>query len=145
MNLLILVLYCLRVFNWNLSDSKSHQFSRTFLSILADLNNAVVKIVSARSTLSNSSSTFTKLLRIVPSAPITIGITLTFMFHGFFFVLWQGLSTYFFFSLYLNLPVKSIRFDSYSRKDTGIIRFQFLLNYQWIIFPTNLYMFLNSI
>ena len=30
------------VFHWSLSDSKSPQISRTLLSILADLNNAVV-------------------------------------------------------------------------------------------------------
>ena len=33
--------------------------------------------------ISKSSSTFTKPLRIVPSAPITIGITVTFMIHCF--------------------------------------------------------------
>ena len=36
----------LMVFNWNLSDSKSPQVSRTLLSILADLNNTVVWTVS---------------------------------------------------------------------------------------------------
>ena len=30
------------VFHWNLSDDKSPQISRTFLCILADLNNFVV-------------------------------------------------------------------------------------------------------
>ena len=65
-----------------LSYNKSPQVSRTFLSILAELNNAVVWMVSAHSPISNSSSSFTKPLRIVPSAPITIGITIT--FHYFF-------------------------------------------------------------
>ena len=36
------------VFYWSLSDSKSPQVSRTFLSILAVLNNAVVRIVTIR-------------------------------------------------------------------------------------------------
>ena len=36
------------VFHWSLSDSKSPQVSRTLLSILAVLNNAVVWIVSTR-------------------------------------------------------------------------------------------------
>ena len=49
------------VFHWSLSDSKSPQVSRTLISILADFNNSVV-----------------------PRAPITIGITITFMFHSFF-------------------------------------------------------------
>ena len=34
------------VFNWRLSDNKSPQVFRTILSILADLSNAVVWIVS---------------------------------------------------------------------------------------------------
>ena len=33
-------------FYWSLSDSNSPQVSRTFLSILVDLNNAVVYMVS---------------------------------------------------------------------------------------------------
>ena len=37
------------VFHWSLSDSKSPQVSRTFSSILADLNNAVVWIFSGSS------------------------------------------------------------------------------------------------
>ena len=64
--------------------SKSSQVSRTFLSIPADLNNAVVWIVLACPSISNSSSLLTKLLGFIPSAPITIGITITFMFHNFF-------------------------------------------------------------
>ena len=66
-----------------LSDSKS-QVSRTLLSILADLNNAVVSMVSAHPIISKSSSLCTNLLMIIPRAPITIGITITFMFHSFF-------------------------------------------------------------
>ena len=54
------------VFHRRLCDSKSLQVSRTFLSILADINNAVVWMVS------------------VPSTPITVGITVTFKFHSFF-------------------------------------------------------------
>ena len=36
---------CLMVFHWSLSDNKSPQVSRTLLSILADLKNAVVWMV----------------------------------------------------------------------------------------------------
>ena len=42
--------------------------------------------------ISQSSCTFTKPLRIVPSTPIWIAITVTPMFHWLF--LWQGLSSY---------------------------------------------------
>ena len=44
------------VFHWNLSDSISLLVSRTKLSILADLNNAGIWMVSARLPISNISS-----------------------------------------------------------------------------------------
>ena len=47
------------VFDWNLSDSKSHQVSRTLLSILAHLHSAVVWIVSI---LLISTSLFSRIL-----------------------------------------------------------------------------------
>ena len=73
------------VFHWSLNDSKSSQVSRTLLGILADLENAVIWVVSTRPLISKFSSPFTNRLVTVPSAPITIGITVTFMFHNFFF------------------------------------------------------------
>ena len=72
------------VFHWSLSDSKSPQVSRTFLSILAVLNNAVVWMVSTFPPASKSSSPFNNPLVAVPKTPITIGITVTFMFHSYF-------------------------------------------------------------
>ena len=72
------------VFHWSLSDSKSPQVSRTLLSILAVLNNAVVWMVSTRPPTSKSSSPFSNSLLTVPNAPITIGIIVTGMFHSFF-------------------------------------------------------------
>ena len=69
------------VFHWSLSDSKSPQVSRTRLSILAVLSNAVVWIVSTRPLTSKSSRPFNNPLVTVPNAPITI---VTFMFHSFF-------------------------------------------------------------
>ena len=62
------------VFRWSLSDSKSPQVSRTLLSILAVLNNAVIWMVSTRPPTSKSSSPFSNPLVTVPNAPITIGI-----------------------------------------------------------------------
>ena len=67
-----------------LSDSKFPQVSRTLLSILADLNNTVVWMVSTRSLIFISSRSYTNPLVTVPSAPITISITITFMFQSFF-------------------------------------------------------------
>ena len=74
----------LMVFHRSLSDSKSPQVSRTLLSILAVLNNAVVWMVSTRPPTFKSSSPLNNPLVTVPKAPITIGIIVTFMFHSFF-------------------------------------------------------------
>ena len=62
----------------------SPQVSRTLLGILADLNNAVVWMISTRPPTPKSSSSFNNPLVIVPRPPITIGIIVTFMFLSFF-------------------------------------------------------------
>ena len=72
------------VFHWSLSDSKSPQVSRTLLSILAVLNNAVVWMVSTHPPTSKSSRPFNNPLVTVPKATITIRMIITFMFHSFF-------------------------------------------------------------
>ena len=72
------------VFHWSLSDNKSPQVSRTLLSILADLSNVVVWIVSTLPPIFKSVGPFTKHLVTVARAPITIGIVVTFLFLGFF-------------------------------------------------------------
>ena len=72
------------VFHWSLSDSKSPQVSRTLLSILTVLNNAVVWMVSTHPPTSKYSSPFSNPLVTVPNAPITIGKIVTCMFHSFF-------------------------------------------------------------
>ena len=66
----------------SLRDRKCPQDSRTRLSILADLNNAVVCMVVLWPLISKSSSPFTNFLPIVPSALITIGITVIFRFQS---------------------------------------------------------------
>ena len=65
------------VFHRSLSDNKSPQICKTLLSILADINNDVVLIVSTH-VISKPSSPFTKPSVIVPRAPTTIGITFLF-------------------------------------------------------------------
>ena len=72
------------VFHWSLSDSKSPQVFRTYLSILAIFSNAVVWIVSTRPPTSKSSRPFNNPLVTVPNAPITFGTIVTFMFNSFF-------------------------------------------------------------
>ena len=82
------------VFHWRLCDSKSLQVSRTLLSILAVLNNAVVWMVSNRPPTTNSSISFSNPLVTVPNAPIKIGIIVICMFHRFFLIPKQGRGTY---------------------------------------------------
>ena len=72
------------IFHWSLGDCKSLQVSRILLSILANLNNAVVLTISTRPVISKSSSLCTNPLVTVPRAPITFIITVTLMFHFFF-------------------------------------------------------------
>ena len=71
------------VFHWSLSDSKSPQVSRSLLSILADLVNAVVGMVSTCPLIFKSSSPFINPLLTVLSALIIKSITVTFMIHSF--------------------------------------------------------------
>ena len=55
-----------------------------FLGIRAVLNNDVVWMVSTRTPISMSSSSFNNSLVTVKKAPFTIGIIVTFMIHSFF-------------------------------------------------------------
>ena len=81
------------IFHRSLSDRNSPQDSRTLLSILAKLTNAIVWMVMILPPISNSSSPLTKPFGIVPSTTITTDITITFLFYSLF--LWQGPSTRF--------------------------------------------------
>ena len=63
------------VFHKSLSDS-TFQVSKTLLSILVNLTNAIVWMVSTRPLISKCSSPGTNPLVTVPSAPIKTGITL---------------------------------------------------------------------
>ena len=86
--------------------SKFLQVSRTLLSILPDLNNAVVCMVSTHPLISQSSIPFINPLAPVLRPPITIDIIITFMFHNFFNS--QARSRYLsFFSLSLNFTLWS--------------------------------------
>ena len=65
-------------------QNQTNQVSRIFLSILVDLNNVVVQLVTILPLISSSSSLFTWPLRIIPSMPTKFIITITLMFHSFF-------------------------------------------------------------
>ena len=72
------------IIQWNLNDSKSPQITRNLLSILANLNNAVVRIVSILSLIPNFSNLFSKLLGTVLRVSTIIGITFTLLYQSFF-------------------------------------------------------------
>ncbi len=72
------------VFHWNLCDNKSPPVSRILLSILIDLNNAEIWMVTIRPPTTNSSIPLYKLLGVVPKAPITNVIAVTLKFYSFF-------------------------------------------------------------
>ena len=93
-------------FFWSPSNSKSPRISRTFLSILSRFNNAAVFIISNSLQISNFSSTSTNPLVVIPRVPITIGITVNFIFHWFF----SSLAT----SMYLSLFSLSFSFTLWS-------------------------------
>ena len=73
------------VFHWSLSDSKFPHVSRTFQSIQADLNSAVVWMVS--SDIQSPPVPFS-------TAPTRNVIIVTFMFHSFFFFSFLARSKY---------------------------------------------------
>ena len=77
------------VFHWNLTDSKSPRLVSVFC-------NAVVWMVSTRALISKSSSSCTNSLVTVPRAPITTGIIVAFMLHGFF----NSLARYYYYYYY---------------------------------------------
>ena len=79
-------------FHWSLNDSKSPYVSRTLLSILADLNNTVVGMVSSRPAISKSCP-FNNLLVTVPRATITIVKIVNFTLHSFFSIPKQNRGT----------------------------------------------------
>ena len=57
----------------------------------------VIWLISISRLISKSSIPFNNILGIVPSAPIPICITTTYMFHNLFSVFWQNRSIFAFF------------------------------------------------
>ena len=76
-------------FSLEFERQQSPQVSRILLSIVVDLNNVVAWMVSICPLIFKSSSPFNHLLVTVLRAPITIGITATYMLHGFL-IPWLG-------------------------------------------------------
>ena len=89
--IIIIILIIFGVFNTSISwwfssedgvKSKYPQVIRTFLTIQAYLNNAVFWMAYNRPLIPKSTSSCTKTLVTVPTALITIGISVTFIFHN---------------------------------------------------------------
>ena len=72
-------------FSVEFKDQQVFHVSR-ILDILALLDNAVVWMVSTCPLISKSTRPFNRYLWIVPSVPITDGITVTFISKSFFFL-----------------------------------------------------------
>ena len=70
----------------SLSHIKSPQVSRTFLSILAVLNDVILWIVTTRYLISKSSSPFNNPLVTVPKALITIGVN---YYYYYYYYYWE--------------------------------------------------------
>ena len=90
-NIIIIIMLLLESFTTALADTlslsfsdKNPQVSWILLSIMADFNHAVVRMVSIRRFISKFWGPFTNPLVTVPRATITIGVNLTFMFHSLF-------------------------------------------------------------
>ena len=71
------------VSHWSLSDSKSLQVSRSLFRILSNLKYGAIWVVATYPLISKSSRLFINPLGVVSSTPITIGITVNFMFYSF--------------------------------------------------------------
>ena len=96
------------VFHWNLNDSKTRRVSRTFLSILVDLNNATVLMVSTRPLISKSSSLCTNHL-VTVTAKSTIQQIL--FFSPLFFLVaitWSGRLSEIWWSVCISKSQKSL-------------------------------------
>ena len=108
------------------SDKESPQVSGTLLRILVDFNNVVV---STRPQIYNWSRPLLKPLEIVPRAPITIRITVTFMLNSFFGSLARYLSLFSFSLIFLCGPLgrQGPLFDRFS-----FLFFFLFIYYHWV-------------
>ena len=123
-------------FHKSLSDRKSLQVSRTLLSILADLNKAVVWLLCIRPLISKFFIPGTNSLVTVPSTPITIGITVTFLFYSFFssVAMYRYLSLFsFFFSSFTLWSAGTAK--STLRQVLFFFFFFFLLSLDLVVWP----------
>ena len=106
--MLALAVFILFLFYWTLSDKQLSYVFTPLQSILTNLNNAVIRMVTIVPSIA-SISNLSWSLETIPSALSTIGITVIHMFHCFFFG--GGLFCFF---VYIKVQVLSIIFTSWS-------------------------------
>ena len=126
------------VSHWSFSDSKSLQISWTLLSILADLNNVVVWMVSTHALTSKFSCPCINLLVTVPWAPVTIGISVSFMLYTFFFTSLARSRYLSFFSLSFNITLGSAGTAKFTIQQISFFIFFFFLQLLSLVVWTRL-------
>ena len=124
------------VFHRSLSDSKSPQVSRTLLSIISVLYNAVVSMVSTIPPTSKYFSPFNNPLVTLTNAPITTDIIATFMFRSFLHSLAR--------SMYLSFFSLSFSFILWSACTTKFTILQVLGSIPGRVIPKTLKMVLDT-
>ena len=100
-----LCVFFIPIFNYNPTESKLPQFSRTFLCILAGFSSAMVWMVLIFLLISSSLSFVFRPLGIVLRALSTTGIGIIFMFHSFFSSLARSKYLSLLFSLHFHFMV----------------------------------------
>ena len=126
----------LMVFYWTLSDCKFPQIFRMLLTILVDLNNSVIWMVSTRPLISKYPSPNKNALSTVPSVSIVNSIKLTFMFHCFLFLLFSKVYVFIVVFAFLQFcyVISHILRIVFSVRDTPFVRmFKFKLLAQFLV------------
>ena len=129
------------VFHRTLSDNKSPRVCSTLLSILTDLNNAVVWMVSTSPLISKSSGPTINPSVTVIKAPVII---VNFMFHSFFFQFLSKVQVLiflfaFFFILLFGQPGQQSPLYSVVSQDSKLLLLLLLLLFSFILSLIYLY------
>ena len=112
---LMCILVVLRISWWSFTGVWMTASLQDLAQYSCHLKNAVSGMVCTHSLISKFSSHITKPLKLVPSAPITIGITVTFMFQSFLLLSKVHTSLFIFlFSLCVLLRCQSPLFSRFS-------------------------------
>ena len=118
---------------WSLSDSKSPQVSRTLLNILADINNAVVWMVSSRPLICKSSSSCTNLRWLYQEHQLQL-VSSSLLCSTVFSNSLQGLGTFFLFVFFQFYSVVSPDSKVHNSENPRFMLFFFLFCFCFFCF-----------